>query len=121
MMVYTIVRALFMLLGGNISTITSIYDKIIVRIKKIWKKKKKGSPKAQTTPDTSFGPVFIITSLFVKYYKDHTYILYKKVLASIKNRKKNSPMAQTTPDTSFGPVFVMVVFGGSGRHRNVPI
>ena len=40
-MVYTIVQALFMLLGGNISTITSIYNKIIVRIKKIFKKKEK--------------------------------------------------------------------------------
>ena len=80
------------------------------------KKKKKGSPKAQTTPDVSFGPIFIIASLFVKYYVDHTYILYK-VLASIKNRKKNSPMAQTMPDVSFGPVFIMVVFGGSGRCR----
>ena len=82
---------------------------------------KKGSPKAQTTPDASFGPIFIISSLFVKYYVDHTYILYKKVLASIKNRKKNSLMAQTTPDALFGPFFIMVVFGGSGRRRNVPI
>ena len=72
-------------------------------------------------PDTSFGPVFIIASLFVKYYVDHTYILYKKVLASIKNWKKNSPMAQTTPDALFGPVFIMVVFGGSGHCCNVSI
>ena len=99
-MVYTIIQALFMPLGGNISTITSIYNKIIARIKKIQKKKKKkGSPKAQTTSDASFGPIFIIASLFVKYYVDHTYILYKKVLVSIKNKNKNSPMAQTMPDT----------------------
>ena len=41
---------------------------------------------AQMTPDTLFGPVFIVAGLSIKYFVDHTYI-YKKILASTHMKK----------------------------------
>jgi hypothetical protein len=37
---------------------------------------------AQTTPDASFGPIFVVAGLPVEFFVEYIYI-YKKVLVSI--------------------------------------
>ena len=81
----------------------------VVSIKNKRRKHKNHSPRAQTTPDASFGPIFVIPALLVTYFIISTYT-YIQTLVSIKNNQwiheNCSPRAQTIRLVSFGPVFV---------------
>ena len=58
-----------------------------VRIYKKQNKIKKDSPMAQTTPNASFGPVFVDPAQSVAYFVIKTY-RYSKHLVSIEKEKK---------------------------------
>ena len=86
---------------------------------------------AQTTRDTSFGPVLAITTLPVMYFVSRNlYVQYdfSLVKKNVKKRKKNLPRAQTTHLASFGPVIVIpsivvvvvvvVLVEMAGHHRH---
>jgi hypothetical protein len=75
------------------------------------------SPRAQTTPDASFEPVFIATPFHrrvVRSLQSIYAIIISYHQKNLRNNKKNSPRAQTTPDASFEPVFIATPF-----HRHV--
>ena len=81
----------------------------VVSIKNKRRKHKNHSPRAQTTPDALFGPIFVIPALLVTYFIISTYT-YIQTLVSIKNNQwiheNCSPRAQTIRLVLFGPVFV---------------
>jgi hypothetical protein len=64
---------------------------------------------AQTTRDTSFGPVYVaaaVTNPLTRLECQYNLIELKTLVRIKEKQKKDSPMAQTTCLASFGPVYV---------------